>query len=407
MVVVAPLGAFSRDPGDLFLFCDDDNHNKEADAAAAENAPPPSASASAIMTVVVQRRSGDTQQQKKAPCARQRQPVQYAGPRLRVGMGPFRAGQRCHAASVDWVRGTVRLYDSSQDLINQVPRYCSAGANALPETDPAETATYVREAFAFLLRGHSLFHPQCRCAPPCNYNDGREGSARTAHLGMDRDGFLREREAGRLTHMGRACPAGSSGAARSVRELESELGVRSLSGEVVWLPPSSTTDMDPHRGLGGGGGGGKRRRIILTARRLPLLRVLVELAGLVPVRDAQQAVVALWSPVCCVPRPIRSGLDVERAARVLWPRPYVFTPAAHPDVLERREIRQTLERLAQRRSIRMLPADVAGDLAIFWNGYAHLEPTPPPPPGDDNNNDGAEEEHALRTRVWLEQKLRP
>jgi hypothetical protein len=104
---------------------------------------------------------------------------------------------------------------------------------------------------------------------------------------MDLDGLLREREVGRLTHMGSACPAGSSGAARSVRELESELGVCSLSGE-VWLPPPISSSHADARG--------SKRRLdglsiglpVCVVRRLPLLRVLVELAGLVPVRDAQQ-----------------------------------------------------------------------------------------------------------------------
>ncbi len=78
--------------------------------------------------------------------------------------------------------------------------------------------------------------------------------------------------------------------------------------------------------------------------------------------------------MCCIPQCIRSGADVETAARVLHPRPFVFSPRAY-DGVERRAIMETLERLAQLRRIRMLPADVEGDWAIFWNGHAmHLEP---------------------------------
>jgi hypothetical protein len=402
------LEAFSRDPNDFFFPAPsssraDDGVKKEQPMEEVEEA----------------HDGGDADEDADPdlpPCARQRQPVQYAGRRLRWDDDDGRGGQQqqpqrwwCHVASVDWVRGTVRLYDSNQDLVHQVPRYCSAGGNVLPAVEPADTDTYVREAFAFLLRGHSLFHPQCRCAPPFDFNDGREGSARAARLGLDRAALLREREAGRLTRMGRACPAGSSGGARSVGELASELGVRSLLGGVRLRRCCGKTTTTKKRarvdnnnkeeaeeGLGG----------------LSLLRVLTELAGLRPIMDAQQpgTVAALWSPACCVPQPIRSGVDVETAARVLWPRPYVFSPAAHPDALERCEIRQTLERLVQRRSVRLLPADVPGDWAVFWNGYPHLEPRalilarPPPSHSTQSPEDADAEEHALRARVWLAQK---
>ncbi len=373
------LEAFSRDPNDFFfplpLRADD----------GVENADDSSSSGGETVTA----------------CARQRQPVHYTGRRLRWeerGQPPP-LQRSCHIASVDWVRGTVRLFDSNQDLVHQVPRYCSAGENVLPAVEPADTDTYVREAFAFLLRGHSLFHPQCRCAPPFDFNDGREGSARAAHLGLDRAALLREREAGRLTRMGRACPAGSSGAPRTVGELASELGVRSLLG-VVRLRRCRDTPTTP-----------KRARVEQEEGGVPLLQVLTELAGLRPIMDAQHpgTVAALWSPACCVPQPIRSGVDVETAARVLWPRPYVFSPGAHPDALERSEIRQTLERLVQCRRIRLLPADLPGDWAVFWNGYPQLEPhalllntnsSSSSPPAD------ADAEHALRARVWLAQKPR-
>jgi hypothetical protein len=307
------------------------------------------------------------------PSVRQRQPVQYdaaMGLCLRVDLGRFRAGQRIHAASVDWVRGTVRLFDSNQDLMNQVPSYCSMGENVLVAVEAEESEVYVREAFAFLLRGHSLFHPQCRCAPTV-----WQQRERAAHLGLDMGDMLRREDSGeRVTRFGRGCPAGSSGSMRSLREFETELGVRCLSGG-VWLYLPDTVDRHYYAaGQPNDSDSNHKRRRKRAPVQLPLLQILIELAGLTPVRDAEQTIVGLSSPLCCIPHPIRSGLDVETAARVLFPRPYVFSPGAH-DAVERVVIQQTLTRLMQQRRIRMLRADVEGGWAIFWNGSAmHLEP---------------------------------
>jgi hypothetical protein len=330
---LAPIEAFSRDPSTLFVF--------SADGVG-------------------------------RPCARGRQPVVYQGAQLRCAIGKFQEGERVHAASVDWLRGTVRLFGSRSDAMNNVPSYCSRGQNELPLlSEPEHADVYVRETFAFLMRGHSILHPQCRCRPTTWQ------ARRVAAMGLDWEAIVAEypHDHGLLLHSGRmgvssrVCPAGSVGASRSLAELASELGVRGSMWGAVRVDHNERRD-------GGGGGGGRGGGGAHKGRswRMPLLQVLVELAGLTPVRSACGEIVGLTSPICCVPASIESGSDLETAARVLAPRPFVYRPDSH-DVIMRRSVWCELQALVRARRVRVVPADVEGAWAIVWNGHAlHLEP---------------------------------
>ena len=245
---------------------------------------------------------------------------------------------------------------------------------------------YVRETFAFLLRGHSLFEPGCCCAPPVWWN-----ACRTATLGLTRKRrcccataaavaitTAAAVEAGRQTGKRRKrkrakvvvqppplreektiCDVRCDhrGSTRSVQEIALELGIlHGLNGHVeVCLGDNK-------------------------AHFAPLLDVLVRLAGLVPdgIDPQTGAVLRLGSPLCCVPRLIRNGQDIEQAARALAPRrPYIYCPAE--DAVVRRIIDTDLRVLVEQRRVRMLPSSIEGAWAIFWNGDAlHLEPTESP-----------------------------
>ena len=143
---------------------------------------------------------------------------EYRDATLRVGMGPCPAGTRLHAVAVDWERGAVALYASPQDRLNRTPLF-EAHEGGWPPCAPAQAEAYVRQTYAFLLRGHSLRAPGCECAA-------------------------------------NACRLGTQGAWPLLSELARELCVRDLGGRVEVL---------------------RRRRRVL---RLPLLQVLTELAGL-------------------------------------------------------------------------------------------------------------------------------
>ena len=303
----------------------------------------------------------------------QRQPVLYRGGiRLRVALSAsLPVGCLIDTLTVDWVVGRIDCFASAADAMNHVPLFSSLG-NSLPLcAQPEHADVYVRETFAFLLRGHSLFDPGCCCVPPVWWD-----ARRTATLGLTRRRrtavpMQREEETGKKRKKPRVVPwqraqeeeersmcdvrCDRRGSTRSVQEIALELGVLDgLNGRVVVR-------------LGG------------KECLAPLLDVLIRLAGLVPdgIDPQTGAVLRLGSPLCCVPRVIRTGQDIVQAARALAPRPYVYYPAE--DAVARRIIDTELRMLAEQRRVRMLPSSVEGAWAIFWNGDAlHLEPTEPP-----------------------------
>ena len=149
----------------------------------------------------------------------------YREPTLRVALGPCPAGTRLNAVVVDWERGTVALYATAQDRLNRTPLF--EAHDAWPAAPAEDAEAYVRQTYAFLLRGHSLRAPGCRC-----------------WLG--------------------GCWLGTQGAWPLLEELARELGVRDLRGSVEVM----------RRG----------DRVV----RMPLLGVLTRLAGLRLTPDGQR-----------------------------------------------------------------------------------------------------------------------
>ena len=276
---------FSRDPAELF------------------------AQASCAIGQTMVQRGGDA----GAPSSRVPQPVWYRNVRLLA-----RPDALYYAVAVDWHAGMFCAFDDASDALNGV---CDMPQELPAARAPEHADVYVRETFGFLLRGHSLFHPRCRCTPPRYKALGiamPEASSRTAP----------------------PCDLGTDGQPRSIRAIERELGVRSL-----------------------------RDTVRAGGVVLPLLEALVRFGGLTHDRRRD----TLSSPVCCVPAQIRSGGDVERAARVLWPRPYVF-PIQSFDTITRSSLEAELQGLIARCEVRVVNARMPGALAVFWNApYKHLE----------------------------------
>jgi hypothetical protein len=271
------------------------------------------------------------------------QPMRYTSSvTLRVPLGPYAAGDTLHAAHMHWWDGTLALFGTARDQINGTPTFKTH--DGFPSAEEEHADVYVRETFAFLLRGHSLRTPGCVCRPPNPH--------RARVLGLPALTELQRR----LWCLTR-CPVDSRGTWPSLTELAQELAVRNLHGSVEVL---------------------RRRSIDADERvlRLPLLRVLIELAGLEPVYDAHNAqlMVGLGSRRCCVPRVIRSAEDVALGAHVLAPRPFLYDPRTL-DPLTQNVVTHGLAELQTKLRVRVLESDTPGVLAVFCNArWRHLEP---------------------------------
>ena len=256
------------------------------------------------------------------PKSRCQQPVKYRNIVLAVPVGHLPAGTAVYGASVDWHQGSIAVYASASDAINCV---AAASCDKLPLLKRhascccyQDAMPYVRETFAFLLRGHSLFHPQCLCSSP------NQPQGRAAELGFQYDD---------LDSSSSACTVGTMGTARSVSEIERELGVRSLQG-LVWA-------------------GGEV---------MPLLDVLVRLAGLTVAMAADAATIMLSSPLCCIPATLSTGEDIVAAAKALYPRPVL---CKHDTWC------RDIARMQQEGAIRVLPAaEGCHGMAVFWRPEA-------------------------------------
>lgn len=237
-----------------------------------------------------------------APASRNAtQPVRYRGAVLAIDVGPLAAGARFHTVAVDWHKNTLAFFLDANDALNNVPCY-SCGGEHLPDIPPCTAEQYVRETFQLLRRGHSLRHPQCACH-----------SARARDLGVPDD----SKHTKNFIH----CTAGTRGEHRTLREVEWELGVRSLYGLI-------------HAG----------------GETQPLIQVLVRLAGFQLHADS------ISTPICCVPSNIQNADDIVLGARALYPRALVCADTRYGD----------LKRLAAQGAVRVLPLEGSAQSAVFW-----------------------------------------
>ena len=205
-----------------------------------------------------------------------------------------------HTVCVDWYNSTAKVYADASDMMNNIP----SRQIELPFRERETTAEEcVRGTFEFLLRGHSLHHQSCRCL--CKWR----------------------------RHSEDYCSVGTTGQGRSVKDVEHELGVRSLYGLVS--------------------AGGET---------LPLIQVLVRFAGMTLYNNTslQQHSTTISSPLCCVPPEIKTEEDIVSAARALYPRPYISTETCMGD----------LARLEAKGRVRLIEISdmrpARKEYAVFW-----------------------------------------
>ena len=308
-----------------------------------------------------------------AGAARARQPVAYRHP-VHLLASPTTGQQQEEeeeVVTVDWVHGGVVTFASYEDFVNRVPH--QTRADALAPTPPEHADVYVRETIAFLMRGHSLFHARCTCEPPrarasLGVNTSTNSQQQQQHPPCEKKKRKRQPPPPACPLL-LACNNHDDDRGATLKDIERELGVRDLRGcALVHL------------------GEGRRAH-----HHVPLLRVLIELAGLrrlapdrlgLPPPSAtagsnNKKKLALASPLL-----IRGAEHIEAMARRLAPRPYVYVPAEF-DAVTQRLLGDQLCAAAAARRLRILQADNDnGDqqqqdkaYAIFWNGdAAHLEP---------------------------------
>jgi hypothetical protein len=194
-----------------------------------------------------------------------------------------------HTVCVDWHNNIAKVYADASDVMNNV----LARQMELPYRSMEREATaeeYVRETFEFLRRGHSLHHPSCHCL--CKWRKNTE----------------------------EYCSVGTTGQGRSIKDVERELGVRSLYGLVR--------------------AGGET---------LPLIQALVRFAGMTLYNND------ISSPLCCVPPEIKTAKDILSAARALYPRPYIAMETCMGD----------LARLEAKGLVRLITLS-ENQYAVFW-----------------------------------------
>lgn len=264
----------------------------------------------------------------QAPTLRCAQPVCYHNVAMRVAMGRIQTGETPHAVHVDWWGGTVMVYESVADRINGTPS--SRIIDALPRVQEEHADVYVKEAFAFLLRGHSLRTPGCTCAPTFAH--------RATALGIS-------------PYASTKCLLDASGEWPTLEEFAHELAVQDLRGTVEVMRSAQ-------RGVA----------------RLPLLTVLVQLAGMRTISTHEDGRLRLGTPECCVPRVIESAEDVARGAELLSPRPFLYDPS-RLDLLTQNEIARGLAAMQRALQLRVLESDTEGVMAVFCNRrWLMLEP---------------------------------
>jgi hypothetical protein len=86
------------------------------------------------------------------------QPIRFENVILERDLAEQTKGSWFAGAIVNFITGFVRLYESERDFLDDQPVF--SGCVRVP-TRPRDS--YIEEILAFLERGHSLLHANCRC----------------------------------------------------------------------------------------------------------------------------------------------------------------------------------------------------------------------------------------------------
>jgi hypothetical protein len=259
-----------------------------------------------------------------------------------------------YEAIVDWYNLSIKVFEDSDDSLNNVP--CFEGSFQIP-CDPRPATTYVREAFQFLARGHSIHHPQCTCFISLdddddsnnnninnNDNDKNRGGgivdgclydrwSRATELGLLAESSANPLQSSQSNHYYfQPCQLETNGCMKKIDEMAKELGVMDLNGIVK----------------------------VSERVQMPLLKVLIELAGMQFTEPG-----FLSSPLCCVPLRIQSAQDILAAAKAMYPKPYLLD-CRNTASCEAQSLIQDLQILKQRYLVRAVDGVHPNTFSVFY-----------------------------------------
>ena len=298
---------------------------------------------------------GGDSEQTAPPTPALKKQNRYKNVILKIDLSEFlTADTPIYEAIVDWYNLSIKVFEDSDDSLNNVP--CFEGSFQIP-CDPRPATTYVREAFQFLARGHSIHHPQCTCFISLdddesdkkgndkninnNDNDNNRGGGIVDGCLYDR--WSRATELGLLAESStnplqsshyyfQPCQLETNGCMKRIDEMAKELGVMDLNGIVK----------------------------VSERVQMPLLKVLIELAGMQFTEPG-----FLSSPLCCVPLRIQSAQDILAAAKAMYPKPYLLD-CRNTASCEAQSLIQDLQILKQRYLVRAVDGVHPNTFSVFY-----------------------------------------
>ena len=222
-----------------------------------------------------------------------------------------------YEALVDWYNTQIKVFMEADDALNNIPIF---DGDFRVLCKPRDTSVYVREAFQFLSRGHSIHNPACIC-PFQTPSDGR-----IEELGLPALSCSSEAVA--------LCPLNTHRNRRTTRDIAMELGISDIRGLVQ---VSSTPSMKP----------------------MPLLDVLVNLAGF-SIEDGDYVSCFL----CCVPTKINSAQTILDAAKAMFPKSFLLD--CRSDDCETKSLKDDLKMLQVKSLVRAVGGPYPNTFSVFY-----------------------------------------
>jgi hypothetical protein len=230
-----------------------------------------------------------------------------------------------YEAVVDWYNTHIKVFMDADDALNNIPIF-EGGFRVLCK--PRDTLVYVREAFQFLSRGHSIHNPACIC-PFQTPSDGR-----IEELGLP---SLCSSDAVAL------CPLNTHRHRRTTRDIAMELGISDIRGLVQVVsstPPPSTPP---------------------SLLSMPLLDVLVNLAGF-SIDGEDEDYVSCF--LCCGPTKINSAQTILDAAKAMFPKSFLLD--CRSDDCETKSLKDDLKMLQMRSLVRAVGGPYPDTFSVFY-----------------------------------------
>jgi len=231
-----------------------------------------------------------------------------------------------YEAVVDWYNTHIKVFMDADDALNNIPIFEGAFRVLCK---PRDTLVYVREAFQFLSRGHSIHNPACIC-PFQTPSDGR-----IEELGLPS-----------LCSSDALCPLNTHRHRRTTRDIAMELGISDIRGLVQVSSSSSSSSSTPSSS---------------SLLSMPLLDVLVNLAGF-SIDDEDGDYVSCF--LCCGPTKINSAQTILDAAKAMFPKSFLLD--CRSDDCETKSLKDDLKMLQMRSLVRAVGGPYPNTFSVFY-----------------------------------------